>query len=96
MHFELRGSARADLAGIWLVSANRWGVDQAEAYVRLIGERLAAICDFPRSYPVHQGRHEGFRKAATGEHVIFYWIQSDLIDVVRVLHNRMDFDELLE
>jgi len=96
MRFELRSAARADLADIWLTTANRWGVDQAESYVRMISERIAAICDFPRSYPAHEGLHEGFRKAASGEHLVFYRIDGELIDVVRVLHNRMDFDELLE
>ena len=88
MRFELRDGAKGDLAEIWLTTANRWGVDQAETYVRLIGERVAAICDYPRSNPAH-GQ---YRKAASGEHLIFYLVEDDLIDVVRMLHNRMDFE----
>lgn len=96
MRFELRKAAQADLARIWLDTANRWDVDQAEAYVRAIGECIATICDFPRSYPAHQGNLQGFRKAANGEHLIFYRVEGKLVDVVRVLHNRMDIDELVQ
>ncbi|MEZ5694455.1 MAG: type II toxin-antitoxin system RelE/ParE family toxin [Altererythrobacter sp.] len=91
MQFRLRNSAELDLAEIWLSTAERWGVDQADEYVRAIENRLARISDFPDSYPEYASRHGTFRKAPSGEHLIFYRVDGALVDVVRVLHNRMDY-----
>ena len=90
MRWRLRDAARIDLAEIWLGSAERWGMDQADAYIRAIESRLQHACDFPESYPLHEGSGESFRKAISGSHLVFYRIDGEVIDVVRVLHNRMD------
>ena len=95
MQFRLREAARLDLAEIWLVTAERGGVDQADDNVRAIEDRLLRVCDFPRSYPEYRGRHGTFRKAPSGDHLIFYLTNGAVVDVVRIIHNRMDIDEAL-
>lgn len=95
MQFRLRDAARRDLAEIWLATAERWGVDQADEYVRAIEDRLARICEFPESYPNYEGCHGTFRKAVSGEHLIFYRVGQQVIDVGRILHNRMDVEDIL-
>ena len=47
---------------------------------------LGRPCDFIR---------EGYRKHLAGRHVIFYRTMDTGVDVVRVLHQRMDFDRHL-
>lgn len=89
-------SARRDLARIWSDTANRWDRAQADSYVLAVSRRLEAILEFPSSYPEYRSRHETFRKAASGEHVIFYVTSAEQIEVVRILHNRMDADAQLE
>ena len=93
MRWRLRDAARIDLAEIWLGSAERWGVDQADAYIRAVEDRLQHACDFPQSYPLYEGSRGAFRKATSGSHMVFYQIDGDVIDVVRVLHSRMDPSE---
>ena len=95
MQFRLRDAARLDLAEIWLATAERWGIDQADDYVRAIEKRLTLICDFPESYPAYESEYGSFRKAASGEHLIFYKFTHDWIDVVRILHNRSDVEQWL-
>jgi len=37
----------------------------------------------------------GYRKKKSGSHVIFFKLIDDGIDVIRILHQRMDFDRHL-
>ena len=90
MRWRLRDAARIDMAEIWLSSAERWGMDQADAYIRAIESRLQHACDFPESYPLYDGGQQPFRKAPSGSHLVFYRIDGEAIDVVRILHCRMD------
>lgn len=92
---RLRPAARADLANIWEYTATTWGVAQADSYVADVATEARKIADFPERHPTYVSRHGEFRKASCGEHFIFYLIEPDLIDVVRVLHKSMDFDEQL-
>lgn len=95
MRLVVLPSARRDLALIWSDTANRWGISQADAYVAAINARFGGITDFPSSYPEYRSKHAAFRKAASGEHLIFYVVAADRVEVVRVLHHRMDVDEML-
>ncbi|CAM3590039.1 type II toxin-antitoxin system RelE/ParE family toxin [Smaragdicoccus niigatensis] len=95
-NYVLSPAAQADLEGIWEYTAQQWSLDQAEQYVRLLQrviERAAAApgigrrCDEIRS---------GYFKLAAGAHVFFYRIANDgVMDVVRILHQRMDVDRSL-
>lgn len=96
MHFRLRDASRLDLAEIWLVTAERWEIDQADIYIHAIEDQLARICDFPKSYPEYETEYGTFRKAPSGEHLIFYRIGATAVDVIRVLLNRMDANDGLK
>lgn len=95
MRSRLRPAARLDLAELWLATAERWDIDQADEYIRLIEDRFSRIERFPESYPLYRSRHGLFRKAPSGEHLIFYLVTEQLIDIVRIMHNRSDYEEEL-
>ncbi len=95
MRLILRPAARHDLARIWSDTANRWGQAQADSYVEAINHRFDGIADFPSSYPEYRSKFGIFRKAASGEHLIFYAVHVEAVEVVRILHNRMDVGDLL-
>jgi toxin ParE1/3/4 len=93
--YVLSPRAQADLDEIWDYSAMQWGDDQAEAYSRQIQAAVELIAKTP-----HRGRpcediRPGYSKLAVGLHVLFYRLVDHGIDVVRVLHQRMDFDRHL-
>jgi toxin ParE1/3/4 len=84
--YVLTPAARADLADIWLYTADRWGVEQADAYVRRIEDDLADANATPLARPF-----EGKWRIRSGHHLcIFRVVETDTIEVVRILHERMD------
>jgi toxin ParE1/3/4 len=90
--YVLSPRAQVDLDEIWDYSASHWGDAQAEVYARQIQTPIELIAKTP-----HRGRpcddiRPGYSKFAVGSHVLFYRLTDDGIDVVRVLHQRMDFD----
>lgn len=46
-HYVLSPRAQADIENIWDYSANRWGPEQAEMYVREIWRRIKKIASRP-------------------------------------------------
>lgn len=93
--FVLSPRAQADVDEIWNYTAQRWGDDQAERYLRGIADAVALIAETPeRGRPCDHVR-EGYRKYPVGSHVLFYRMTARGVDVVRILHQRMDFDRHL-
>ncbi|KJC63817.1 type II toxin-antitoxin system RelE/ParE family toxin [Agreia bicolorata] len=88
--YRLTPAAQNDLSSIWDFTQERWDVDQAESYVteiRFAIERVAAN--------VKRGRacddiREGYRRYAIGSHLIFFVERGYGVDVIRILHQRMD------
>jgi toxin ParE1/3/4 len=87
--------ARADLDDIWEYTARRWGIDQAEQYLRRIAEATELIAETPGRGRNCNHVREGYRKYPVGSHVLFYREMSGSVDVVRILHQQMDFDRHL-
>jgi len=91
----LSPKAKADLSGIWDYTLEEWGVEQAEKYVReLWVEIQKQAADHTTSIDISDVR-TGYRKVRFGSHVIFFKLINDGIDVIRILHQRMDFDRHL-
>ncbi len=92
-----RPRAIADIDGIWDYTADRWGIAQADRYILA----LRATCDAIGRNEV-PGRdasaiRPGYRKVPSGRHVIFFRLTADgAVDIVRVLHERMDVDAQFE
>jgi len=85
--FIVSPATKRDLAEIWLYTADRWGVDQAERYVLDIERDLeAAASGSPLVQPIDQ-----FWRIRSGRHLCVFKRQDDgAIYVIRVLHERMD------
>ena len=95
--YKLSRRAEKDLAGIWRYTVDTWSRQQADKYVTgLLGameEISMAPSSMGRSY---EHVRSGYRKYLWGKHVVFYRILADGTTlVVRVLHERMDFDRHL-
>lgn len=93
--YRLSPAAQSDVADIWNYTAEKWGIDQAEAYVRRVKRAVQAIAaDYQFGRACEEIR-SGYWKYLVGSHVLFYRIDLDGIDVVRILHSRMDFERHL-
>lgn len=87
--------ARADLDEIWDYTAERWGVDRAETYVRLLQRAIETVADDPRRGRPCGDVRAGYRKYPAGSHRLFFRKADAGIDIVRILHGRMDFERHL-
>jgi toxin ParE1/3/4 len=84
--------AKADLDEIWDYTEDQWGVAQAETYTRALWQRIEAVAAKPSMGEGCSDIRRGYRKIPSGSHVLFYCLTADGIDVVRILHERMDFE----
>lgn len=88
--YRLTPAAQRDLSAIWDFTEERWDIRQAEKYIRELQaaiERIAA--DPERGRDRKEVRH-GYRSYAIGSHTVFYVVGTDHVDVIRILHQRMD------
>lgn len=93
--------ARRDVAEVLRYTRDRWGKAQAREYRDLINAALKAIIVNPGrgkaqstrpgvlSYHIKQpGRH--------ARHIVFYRVRSSgVLEIIRLLHDSMDFDRHL-
>jgi len=90
--FVLTPRAQADLEEIWDYTADRWGLDQAETYIRQLWKAIAEVADRPALGKECAAVRAGYRKYRCGSHVLFYRQGAGAIDIVRILHERMDYE----
>ena len=87
--YRLRPRAEADLEEIWLYTRDRWSLEQANSYLRALSAAFAGLAT-----GVCVGRatdvRNGYFKYTIGSHLIFYVKTEVGVEVVRVLHERMD------
>lgn len=88
--YVLRPAAHADLDGIWEYTQRTWGEKQAEAYLRMLATAFDSLAEAPDQGRERHELHPGLRMLRCGKHLIFY-LATEPLDVVRVLHERMDF-----
>jgi toxin ParE1/3/4 len=84
----------ADLNGIWDYSANHWGPDRADLYINEIRDACNGIASGQR-YGRHVDARSGYLRISAGSHVVYYQARGDVMNVIRVLHSRMDVDRHL-
>ncbi|WP_096350673.1 type II toxin-antitoxin system RelE/ParE family toxin [Variibacter gotjawalensis] len=93
--YVLSPRARDDLRAIWKFTAERWSVDQAERYTRQIQQAIETVSADPAAGRSCDLIRAGYRKFPAGSNVIFFRETPDAIDIVRILHARMDFERHL-
>jgi len=93
--YTLTPRAQADLDEIWDYSFSQWGLDRAERYVLEIKAAIEHTAKNPRRGRSCDTLREGYRKRPVGSHVLFYRWLPEGVNVVRILHQRMDFEQHL-
>ena len=89
--YVLSPRALADVEDIWNYTAENWGEPQAELYIRQLQEAIEAVAADPRKARSCDDVRPGYRRYPVGSHVLFIRIVDGVVDVVRILHQRMDF-----
>lgn len=92
---RLSPRALADLDDIWMFGVERWGARQAERYLRQLNAAVQVVSEDPgRGRPCDDIR-SGYAKFNAGSHTLFFRTVGDRVEIVRILHSRMDFDRHL-
>jgi len=91
--FSLTKRAMADLMEIGRYTQERWGIEQRNKYLTLIDACFQQLAENPARGKDCCDISKGYRKINVGSHVIFYRQRNkNSIEIVRVLHGRMDIE----
>ena len=90
--FHLTNKAVEDLDSIWFYTIEKWSENQADKYYRTLSNEFQEIADTKRIidreyieiHPGLYGRH-------CQKHVIFYRLIDKEVEIVRILHEKMDY-----
>ncbi len=82
--------AEADLIGIWRYTAERWGSEQADVYLDGFEAAFRRLAAQPAMGARRDAVREGYRVLFVGDHAVYYRVTAAAVQVIRVLHGRMD------
>jgi len=88
--------AAADVEAIWDYTSENWDEAQAERYVTRLRSAIESLAKHSRLGRACNEIRPGYRKLLAGSRLLFYRMNDSGIEVVRILHQRMDVDEYLE
>lgn len=95
-HLELTEIARADLKSIRRYSERAWGSDRTAEYMVAPRDAMKALLVGTVVSRKRDDLRPGLQMATSGRHCVFFEADQSRILVVRVLHDRMDFQRHLE
>ncbi|MAT92466.1 MAG: plasmid stabilization protein ParE [Halioglobus sp.] len=89
--YSLTKAARADLKSVAAYTQRRWGKEQRRVYSKQFDDAFLLLANNPDAGLSCDHIKEGYKKFPTGSHTIFFRILSENeIQIVRILHKRMD------
>ena len=86
--------ALEDVDHLWDYYAHIAGRATADKIVREIAKVVQTIDDFPSAGRRRDEIREGLRSLAATPHVVFYRLNNDRPEIVRVLDGRQDIEEI--
>jgi toxin ParE1/3/4 len=89
--YTISPRAQGDVDEIWAHTVKHWGIDQAEVYIRQIGRHIEMVAEKPMIGRACPEVRAGYYKYPSGSDLLFYRLVEGGVDVVRILHERMDF-----
>lgn len=91
MHeIHIQPAAEADLIAIWRTSYERWGLMQADRYLDEVNEGIAVLAGNPLLGTDCSWIRAGYRRLTIQHHNVYYRVIIMRIEIIRVLHERME------
>ena len=88
--------ALEDINNIWIYTAENWSVEQADRYYNLLIDEIEYIVDNLDMARDFGKIRKSYKYSKVKSHLIFFKKdKSNEIEVVRVLHERMDIENRL-
>lgn len=88
--FRLTRRALDDLRAIGRYTLEQWGREQRNLYLEAIDNRFSWLADNPELGRKRYEIASGYRCFAQGQHLIFYIVREDGIDIIGIPHQSMD------
>jgi len=88
--YQLTRIADNDLFQIWRESREQWGSRQADKYLKELEICFIELCQHPKLGKVRPEIRQGYRSIPKNKHLIFYRKHGEVIEIIRVLHQRME------
>ena len=94
MEYRLSEEAKMDLARIYWRGVDEFGEQQAERYYEALIQRFEELAETPNKYQAVDHIREGYWRSVCGVDSIFYRVNIDVVEIMRVL-GRQDAVERL-
>ena len=93
--FVITKKAVFDLEEIWLYTVEKWSIEQADRYYNLIIDEINYVCKNSSAGKSMEHIRKGYRASKVKSHLIFYRVVNGSIEIIRILHERMDIENWL-
>lgn len=95
--YRISQEAINDLNKIWVYTLNKWSKVQADRYYDLIIAEIEFIADNYLVGKSAEQTRKNYRVTKVKSHLIFYRkVENDIVEIVRILHQRMDIKKRLK
>lgn len=95
--YRISQEAIKDLNNIWFYTLNTWSKEQADRYYDQIIEEIEFIADNYLTGKSAEQTRKNYRVTTIKSHLIFYRkIENDIVEIVRILHQRMAIKKRLK
>ena len=97
MKYKISKEALEDLENIWLYTFEKWSFEQADRYINSIMDEIEYVSLNPKVGKDYNHIRKSYYRTRIKSHFIFYkfFLSDNCIEIIRVLHQRMDIDEIL-
>lgn len=90
-----RPQAQLDVAEIWDYTVEKWSGEQANIYLLGLNALLETLCEFPEIARLRTEFMPHVRIHTYKSHVIIYQNDESTLEVIRVVHARSNWHDLL-
>lgn len=88
--YRITPRAGEDLRSIGRYTGKHWGKDQRNRYLKELGKRFQWLANDPQHGKCRDEIAAGYYSYPQGQHVIFYLVREQGIDVIGIPHKAMD------
>lgn len=83
--YRLTRAAEQDLLQIAIFGIERFGAVRARSYYERLMDRFEELAGTPELYQEVDYIRKGYRRSVCGVHSIYYRVDGDIVEIVRVL-----------
>lgn len=90
LKIRLSQTAEQQLEDIWFYTLSEWSEEQANQYVGSIEQGIRRLLEYPLLGKARPDINKEIRVLQIQKHSIFYRVSSEYVDIIGILHGRMD------